>query len=117
MFDKQLAKKSALLSIKDWKWMLNNVAPIVLMTLLAPLNATAAPSISGVNGTVSHNQSVTISGSGFGTKSPAAPRVYSDFEDGTAGAALSSSDWALSYEYDPPRYSNELSMYLFRRSD
>lgn len=41
----------------------------------------AVPSVSGVSGTVSHGESVTISGSGFGTKSTAAPIIYDDFEN------------------------------------
>jgi len=41
-----------------------------------------APSISSINGTWSHGSSVIISGSGFLTKSPAAPLVWADFEEG-----------------------------------
>jgi hypothetical protein len=36
----------------------------------------AAPVVSGVSGTVAHGQNVTISGSGFGNKSSAAPLVW-----------------------------------------
>jgi len=44
-----------------------------------------APSISSVSGTISHGESITISGSGFGSKSTAAPYKYDDFEDGSLG--------------------------------
>lgn len=38
--------------------------------------AIGAPAISGVSGTVSHNSSITITGSGFGSKTTAAPLVW-----------------------------------------
>jgi hypothetical protein len=47
--------------------------------------AVAAPVVSSVGGTPSQGQSLTISGSGFGTKSQAAPLVFDDFESGSAG--------------------------------
>ncbi|MBV9080260.1 MAG: hypothetical protein JO102_03980, partial [Elusimicrobia bacterium] len=39
----------------------------------------AAPSVSSVGGTISNGQSITITGSGFGVKSPAAPYLWADF--------------------------------------
>ncbi len=39
----------------------------------------ASPSISNVSGTVSNGQSINITGSGFGTKSPAKPILWADF--------------------------------------
>jgi len=38
--------------------------------------SSAAPNISSVSGTWSHNSQITISGSGFGIKNPAAPKVW-----------------------------------------
>jgi hypothetical protein len=50
----------------------------------------AAPSISGASGTVSDDQTVTINGTGFGTKSPVAPQVWADFSgSGCTASALS----------------------------
>ena len=43
---------------------------------IAAENSLAAPSISGVSGTVSDGQSVIISGSSFGTKATAAPNLW-----------------------------------------
>jgi hypothetical protein len=40
----------------------------------------AEPQISSVSGTVAHRQNITISGNGFGTKSPAAPLWWDDGE-------------------------------------
>lgn len=52
----------------------------------------AAPSITGVSGTIKNGQNVTISGSGFGTKPKAAPIKFDTFNDGTNGTALHSLD-------------------------
>jgi hypothetical protein len=41
-------------------------------------NSLAAPSVTSVSGTIKHGQSFTINGSGFGTKSTAAPKVWDD---------------------------------------
>jgi hypothetical protein len=49
----------------------------------------AAPSISGVSGSVSNENSVVVSGGEFGVKSPAAPILWETFESGTAGQLLS----------------------------
>lgn len=45
-------------------------------------------SIGGVTGEVSQNSSLTIMGSGFGAKSPAAPIKYDNFQNGTPGQTL-----------------------------
>lgn len=50
--------------------------------------AQAAPSISGVSGTVSNGNSITISGSAFGSTGPTV-RLFDDFESGTNGALIS----------------------------
>lgn len=54
----------------------NLILTIALIALCGSVHA--APSISGVSGTISHGQSITISGSGFGSKSTAAPVVWDD---------------------------------------
>lgn len=43
--------------------------------------AFSAPSISTVSGAVIHGNSITISGTGFGTKIPARPYAYANFDD------------------------------------
>lgn len=48
----------------------------------------AAPNITSTSGTLANNQSITISGSQFGTKSPAAPLIWDSFENGTVGNAI-----------------------------
>lgn len=55
----------------------------VLFILLIPAILYAQPAISGVSGTLTHGQSITISGSGFGTKTQAAPVAWDNWEDGT----------------------------------
>ena len=44
--------------------------------------AAAQPTVSGVNGTVANNQTITITGAAFGTKAAAAPLIWEDFSDG-----------------------------------
>ena len=54
----------------------------------------AAPVISNVNGTIVDESSITISGSGFGIKTPAEPILWETFEDGTDGTYLATDpDW------------------------
>ena len=60
--------------------------------------AVADPVITGVSGNAVHGQTLTITGTGFGTKSPAKPYAYGDFEGPTSqpNAALSQvSSWTL----------------------
>lgn len=47
-----------------------------------------AINITSVSGTLSNGQTITISGSGFGTKSTAKPQRWDDFEAGTVGNQL-----------------------------
>jgi len=53
--------------------------------LLAPAICYAVPTVTSVSGAGVHDGVMTISGSGFGTKSPAAPIRWETFEDGTVG--------------------------------
>jgi len=75
--------------------------------------ARAAPSISSTSGTFQHGNSVTISGSGFGSKSTAAPIKWDDFEDGVDGTYLESVDssWVsyASYASGGATYNNDES--------
>lgn len=56
----------------------------IAMLLLAASggSAEATPSISGQSGGIAHGDSLTLTGSGFGTKSIAGPMLYDDFDDG-----------------------------------
>jgi len=60
----------------------------VLCLAAAPVLAVGAPSVSGVSGTLSVGQTVTVSGSGFGTKPVAQPLLWDNFEGGTAGKGI-----------------------------
>lgn len=62
---------------------------IIIILCLLPAIAWATPNTTSTSGTFSHKASVTIGGTGFGTKSPAAPYKYDNFESGTPGANLS----------------------------
>jgi len=54
-------------------------------SLLVTGLADAAPAISSISGSPANGQIITIKGSGFGTKSPAAPLWYFPFGDGIRG--------------------------------
>lgn len=57
---------------------------LILLALLAcAAPSWAAPAITSISGTPTHGQAVTITGTGFGTKSPAKPIIWADFEGGT----------------------------------
>lgn len=67
------------------KRLTNAVASAAIITavcLLTPIEALADPSISSSSGTFAHGSSVTITGSGFGTKNPAKPVIWANFENG-----------------------------------
>lgn len=66
---------------------------ILLLFLLIPSIGHGAPSITGVSGTLTHGQTVTITGSQFGTKATAAPVTWDTFEDGTANLSATIGTW------------------------
>src|SRR5262245_5388510 len=71
------------------------VAAIVAALINVGMAAQAAPTISGTSGTYSTGQSIQLSGSGFGSKSPAAPYVWADFEGGGNPSPLGqTSSWS-----------------------
>lgn len=59
---------------------------VVVWSSVSKVHAT--PSISAVSGSVSNGQSITIQGSGFGTKSPAAPVKWDNFESYAANNSM-----------------------------
>lgn len=78
--------------MREWNQKMANVFLAVIVSLLAMAwlvvpNALAAPSISGIQGTVSNAQAVTINGSGFGSTGPNIV-IFDDFEKGTNGSAI-----------------------------
>jgi hypothetical protein len=79
---------------------------IILIFLIFPNFVWSAPSISGVGGTVSDGQSVTISGSSFGTKATVVPYRWDNFEQGTSGELVTG--WSGGTGSDIARYSNEV---------
>src|SRR5574343_1607823 len=48
------------------------------------IKTNAAPAISSISGSISHGSSITINGTGFGVKSPAAPYIWANFDDGSS---------------------------------
>jgi len=77
------------------------------------VDAGSGPSISSYSGTWAPGNSITISGSGFGSKSQGAPRVWDTFESGTGGQDITGHNpvigpaWSsLTSNGYPPQYSN-----------
>lgn len=83
--------KSMLTVPKTWLSLI-----LCLMTGLFSISETAlaAPSISGVTGTLTHGSDITISGSGFGVKAQAAPLKWDNFESGTLGESMVARGWS-----------------------
>ena len=96
------------------------IMTLVLVSLL-PGAASAQVSVTGLSGEIAQNATVTITGSGFGVKSPAAPIKYDSFQQGTPGQTLSEGTpswnlWANVWsgsdtEAYYPKYSNAASRF------
>ncbi len=62
----------------------------ICFVVVFPLASIAAPLINNITGTFDHNNTVTISGSGFGLKTNATPYIWDNFEeDGAVGSYCS----------------------------
>lgn len=98
--------------------------------LAVPGFAFAAPAIIDAPASVLHRQSVTVSGSGFGVKSVAAPIKWETFEDGTNGALLNTTGFWSVYSDNPdgdkPQFSaaqnrhiasNKTAKFIYQRPD
>jgi hypothetical protein len=109
---------------REWsKFMTSNKKSVFTASLIIFFGlsnyAQAAPSISGVSGSVSNANSVVISGGGFGVKSPAAPLIWDNFEGGVSGTPLFNDPRWPSYRGAPESayytdvlpYSGTLSVY------
>lgn len=66
---------------------------VILLAAAAPVFA--QPQVQGATGTFATGQTVTIAGASFGSKVPAAPVLYDNFDAGTTGAVISGG-WYLS---------------------
>jgi len=69
---------------------------VLFILCLLSLNVCADPSVNSVSGTVEHGGVISISGSDFGVKSPAAPLMWDDGE----GRTLNSPDALASHGWD-----------------
>ena len=103
--------------------MLRLISLIAICLVLACASAWAAPSISGVSGTATHGQSITITGTGFGTKSKALPSVWDDFETGSLGSNVAGTRPEINYynsawnsPHRSPVFSNTITKPNSRRS-
>jgi hypothetical protein len=56
---------------------------LTILILLLSTDVWATPAVTGVSGTISDGSSVTITGSGFGTKSVAKPLIWANFDSGS----------------------------------
>ena len=65
----------------------------ITLVLLLSVRSFALPSISSVNGTIENGQTITITGSGFGSSTGAVPNQYDFFDD----ASIDTDDWDVSY--------------------
>lgn len=69
---------------------------VITVILLYGVNVFAAPSVSSVTGTLTHEGTITVSGADFGSKSPATPLHFDDGEDRSDGDAPTSTPNATS---------------------
>lgn len=74
------------------KQIIKNIITLAALFISSTNFAFAAPSISGISGSFINEQSVTINGGGFGTKSTAAPIKFDNFENGSNGTNLYQTD-------------------------
>jgi hypothetical protein len=77
---------------------------------ICAIRVLAAPTITGLSGTVTHGSTVIISGSGFGTKSTAAPMKYDDFESGAVGENIGNG-WNLIVNQPPSGVEKHFPIY------
>lgn len=87
---------------------MNPVRTIALLTLITlAAVAQAQPVINPVSGDLVDRTMVTIRGSGFGAKSPAAPFRWDDFESGAPGDPVANWQYHSTYQQYRPAYSVE----------
>lgn len=64
---------------------------VCFFIFVIPSLAFSAPTINSVSGTFNQSGSITVTGSGFDSKSTAGPMLFGDFENGTSGQSVTSS--------------------------
>ncbi len=80
---------------------------LVLVVLLVGSSLVRAqPAITHVDGVVGHGQTLTISGTGFGQKDPAAPLLWDDFEAGEVGQPIADASGWQAYSGTGAWYSD-----------
>lgn len=75
--------------------MIKKASLVATITLAGLASGHAAPVINSVNGIASQGSTISISGSGFGSKPTAAPVLWDDFEQGTAGTIIQNRNAAI----------------------
>lgn len=76
------------------KFVKTNCSLVLLLSLFASQSLADAPQIANISGSIDHGGQTTITGQFFGSKTPAAPRYWADFESGTALSSFSlSQNW------------------------
>jgi hypothetical protein len=85
-----LLKRGGIMNLRKLYMCILSVAFIIFLTQ----SAFGDPSINSVSGIINHQSSITISGTGFGGKSPAKPLIWDDCEDKSlmTGSAVTSED-------------------------
>jgi hypothetical protein len=76
--------------VRRWKARFVKLLAYAFLAFLS-VGSAQAQSITGVSGTGTHGATMTITGTGFGTKSPAAPVAYDDFSGGDFDSAFTES--------------------------
>ncbi len=90
---------------------------VALFSVFISLNrAMAQPSVTGVSGNLAHKDTITISGAGFGSKSPAAPLMWDDCEDSTvdSDSAVTDSGWVDVWPYTDSTAPTEVARTRYR---
>lgn len=88
----------------------------IILTLSAWSVTYAAPTISSISGVAANGQPITITGSGFGTKSNVSPRLRDTFSMGSSGDLLSSHGWTIDSD-NPANDKPQLSTTILRHNN
>ncbi len=105
------ATREGVLVMNTRKISLIRIAAIsFLLTIFWSASAFAQPQISSFSGSLTNKETLTVTGSGFGTKANASPFSWDDFEGGTNGVDLGNPvigpKWTFLSAAPNPSYSN-----------
>lgn len=81
------------------------ILPFLFLFFLFVSVVSADPSVSGTSGNIQDGQTLTINGSGFGTKSTAAPQIWDNMETGSFNSSWETTT-SLSINTTNQRHSN-----------